>query len=85
MRGIEGVFNPIGRGDISELKLYSRKHACFCDTCMTGKFEDCAYQSTTGTLKSESIIKLPFKDAVVRKVPAVGDELRKINHLKTFF
>ena len=52
---------------------------------MTGNFEDCVYQITTGTLKSESITKLPFKDAVVRKVPAVGEELRKINYFKDIF
>lgn len=85
VRGIKGVFNLIGKGETGELKLYSREHACFCDTCMTGNFEGCVYHLTTGILKSESITKLPYKDAVVRKVPAVGDELRKINYFKDVF
>ena len=71
-RGIKGVFNLIGKGETGELKLYSREHACFCDTCMTGNFEGCVYHLTTGILKSESITKLPYKDAVVRKVPAMS-------------
>ena len=66
-------------------KLYSREHSCFCDMCMNGRYADCTHHTTTGPLRSEIVLKLPYKDAPARKTPAVGDMLEKANYFKARF
>lgn len=85
LKGIKGIFCLIGRSENDEAKLCSREHACFCKECMNGCFSECTHQSTTGSLKGETVMKLPYKDAPARKVPAAGDLLEKINYFKEKF
>jgi hypothetical protein len=85
LKGIKGLFCLIGRAENSVPNLHSREHACFCNDCMTGNYSDCLHQSTTGILKAESVMRLPYKDAPARKAPAVGNILERINFLKERF
>lgn len=85
LKGIKGIFCLIGRHANDEAKLHSREHACFCEKCMIGSFNDCTHQLTTGSLRNETVLKLPFKEAPARRVPAVGDILEKINFFKERF
>ena len=85
LKGIKGIFCLIGRHDNHEATLHSREHACFCDKCMNALFNDCTHQLITGSLRKETVLKLPFKEAPAKKVPAVGDILDKINFFKERF
>ena len=85
LKGIKGIFYIIGRHDNHEATLHSREHACSCDKCMNALFNGCTHQLITGSLKKETVLKLPFKEAPAKKVPAVGDILDKINFFKERF
>ena len=85
LRGIKGIFCLIGTGAYSDLNLSSREHASFCQHCTSGTFQDCTHQSTTGALRNEVALRLPYKEANPRKVPTVGDILKKINYFKERF
>jgi hypothetical protein len=85
LRGIKSIFCLIGREEDGMAKLYSRSHTCFCQDCMKGQFESCLYEHIAGSLKSEIVRKLPFKEAPVRSAPAAGDILEKINYFKKLF
>jgi hypothetical protein len=85
LKGIKTIFCLIGKDDEQEAKLYSRDHSCFCESCMLGLYGDCTHQLTTGSLRSETVMKLPFKEAPVRKAPTVGDILEKISFFNERF
>jgi hypothetical protein len=85
LKGIKGLFCLIGQAENNVPKLYSREHACFCKDCMTKNYSDCLYQSTTGVLKAESVMRLPYKEATAKKAPAVGNILERINFFKERF
>ena len=80
--GIMKIFCLMARVEDDAGKLYSREHSCFCDKCVKGKFEECTQTVTTGSLRSEVLLKLPYKEPTSKKTPAEGDLLERIKYFK---
>ena len=82
LRGIKSIFSLIGRAENDIAKLYSRSHACFCQSCMEGDFNGCSQVHTVGCLKEEVVKKLPFKEHVANPAQSACEEVEKLNYFK---
>ena len=81
IKGIKSLFSLIAKAQDGQVKLFSREHACFCKDCMEGNFSSCQHSEISGPLKEEPFVKLPFKEAPVKK-SCTEEELQRVNFFK---
>ena len=67
IKGIKSIFSLIAVEVDGQVNLLSREHACSCEQCMKGYFIGCLHSGTTGLLKKEPFLKLPFKETPVKQ------------------
>ena len=77
IKNIKTIYSLIAKCEEGKVRFRSRPHACFCDGCIQGHFEECLHGDISGPLRDETFLKLPFKEKIVRK-DCLTDESRRL-------
>lgn len=81
IKGIKSIFSLIATKVDGLVNLLSREHACSCEQCMKNNFFSCLHTETTGLLRKEPFIKLPFKELPVKQ-GCSNEELERVSFFK---
>ena len=77
IKNIKSIYSLLAKCEEGKVRFRSRPHACFCDRCIQGHFEECLHGDISGPLRDEIFLKLPFKEKIVKK-DCLTDESRRL-------